>query len=197
MGARLRSGEPNAGPDHAWPQVGLGASNHQKSRAEAVPLHRAGHERGVAHRILGPVDRRQHTEGLFGPRQPGSPSRQGRDPMCRRRHSEQVELFHLPPYIPERNPTEVLNRNFKTHLRLDNRSANPKALRKKQTLLSVMPSQNIRASWPTSPIPSSSTPLDRTYLVAGSLTYNELNIVGDQTALTEGSTSLELSKTAS
>ena len=46
-------------------------------------------------------------------------------------HAEQIELFYLPPYTPERNPTEYLNRNFKTHLRLSARSSTPHALRQK------------------------------------------------------------------
>ncbi|MER2511804.1 MAG: hypothetical protein ABTQ25_05180, partial [Nitrosomonas ureae] len=35
------------------------------------------------------------------------------------------------PYTPERNPTEYLNRDFKTHLRLSARSSTPHALRQK------------------------------------------------------------------
>ena len=46
-------------------------------------------------------------------------------------HAEQIELFYLPPYTPERNPTEYLNRDFKTHLRLSARSSTPHALRQK------------------------------------------------------------------
>ena len=112
-------------------------------------------------------------------------------------HPEQIELFHLPPYTPERNPTQYLNRDLKTQLRLPKRSSTPTPCGKKRTLSSSSSPTPQNGSWPVSITPSSSTPLDRTYLVAGSLTYNELNIVGDQTALTEGSTSLELSKTAS
>ena len=44
---------------------------------------------------------------------------------------ERIELFYLPPYTPERNPTEYLNRDFKTHLRLSARSSTPHALRQK------------------------------------------------------------------
>lgn len=44
---------------------------------------------------------------------------------------QQIELFYLPPYTPERNPTEYLNRDFKTHLRLGHRSKTPNALRQK------------------------------------------------------------------
>ena len=48
-------------------------------------------------------------------------------------HSGQIELFYLPPYAPERNPTEYLNRDFKTQLRLSARSSTPQALRRKAT----------------------------------------------------------------
>ena len=44
---------------------------------------------------------------------------------------ERIEVFYLPPYTPERNPTEYLNRDFKTHLRLGKRSKTPHALRQK------------------------------------------------------------------
>ena len=44
---------------------------------------------------------------------------------------ERIELFYLPPYTPERNPTEYLNRDFKTQLRLSARSSTPHALRQK------------------------------------------------------------------
>lgn len=43
--------------------------------------------------------------------------------------SERIALFYLPPYTPERNPTEYLNRDFKTQLRLSARSSTPHALR--------------------------------------------------------------------
>lgn len=45
--------------------------------------------------------------------------------------SQHIELFYLPPYAPERNPTEYLNRDFKTQLRLSARSTTPQALRQK------------------------------------------------------------------
>lgn len=32
-----------------------------------------------------------------------------------KQHQEQLELFYLPPYCPERNPTEFLNQDVKTH----------------------------------------------------------------------------------
>lgn len=44
---------------------------------------------------------------------------------------QQIELFYLPPHTPERNPTEYLNRDFKTPLRLSARSSTPHALRQK------------------------------------------------------------------
>lgn len=44
---------------------------------------------------------------------------------------QQIELFYLPPYTPEHNPTEYLNRDFKTHLRLAARSSTPHALQQK------------------------------------------------------------------
>jgi transposase len=43
-------------------------------------------------------------------------------------HKSQIEVFYLPPYSPEINPDEYLNRDFKTTLRLSDRSENKKAL---------------------------------------------------------------------
>ena len=52
---------------------------------------------------------------------------------------ERIELFYLPPYTPEHNPAEYLNRDFKTHLRLSARSSTPHALRQKaETFLQVL-----------------------------------------------------------
>ncbi|MBK8508361.1 MAG: transposase [Candidatus Competibacteraceae bacterium] len=44
-------------------------------------------------------------------------------------YPKQIELFYRPPYAPERNPTEYLNRGFKTPLRLSTRSSTYKTLR--------------------------------------------------------------------
>jgi hypothetical protein len=30
-------------------------------------------------------------------------------------HKDQIEVFYLPPYTPEHNPDEYLNRNLKVH----------------------------------------------------------------------------------
>ena len=35
---------------------------------------------------------------------------------------ERIEVFYRPPYTPERDPAEYLNRDFKTQLRLGKRS---------------------------------------------------------------------------
>ena len=52
---------------------------------------------------------------------------------------ERIELFYLPPYTPEHNPAEYLNRDCKTHLRLSARSSTPHALRQKaETFLHVL-----------------------------------------------------------
>ncbi len=37
-------------------------------------------------------------------------------------HQEKIEVFYLPPYSPELNPDEDLNREFKTRLRLSDRA---------------------------------------------------------------------------
>ena len=36
-------------------------------------------------------------------------------------HSDQIELFYLPPYRPERNPDEYLNQEIKAHVRRQRR----------------------------------------------------------------------------
>jgi transposase len=42
--------------------------------------------------------------------------------------TDQIEVFYLPPYSPEINPDEYLNRDFKTELRSSDRAASKKAL---------------------------------------------------------------------
>jgi len=37
-------------------------------------------------------------------------------------HTHEIEVFYLPPYAPQSNPDEYLNRDFKTHLRSVDRS---------------------------------------------------------------------------
>ncbi len=44
-----------------------------------------------------------------------------------------IEVFYLPPYSPEINPDEYLNRDFKTELRSSDRAANKRALLQKAT----------------------------------------------------------------
>ena len=46
---------------------------------------------------------------------------------------EQIEVFYLPPYSPEINPDEYLNRDFKTELRSADRATSKKALLSKAT----------------------------------------------------------------
>ncbi|PSO60465.1 MAG: hypothetical protein BRC57_15400 [Cyanobacteria bacterium QS_8_48_54] len=36
-------------------------------------------------------------------------------------HSDQLELFYLPPYSPERNPDEYLNQDIKAHVKRQKR----------------------------------------------------------------------------
>ncbi|PSO99482.1 MAG: hypothetical protein BRC53_02805 [Cyanobacteria bacterium SW_6_48_11] len=36
-------------------------------------------------------------------------------------HADQIELFYLPPYSPERNPDEYLNQEIKAHVRRQRR----------------------------------------------------------------------------
>ncbi|PSO80050.1 MAG: hypothetical protein BRC44_07100 [Cyanobacteria bacterium QS_4_48_99] len=36
-------------------------------------------------------------------------------------HADQLELFYLPPYSPERNPDEYLNQDIKAHVRRQRR----------------------------------------------------------------------------
>jgi transposase len=52
-------------------------------------------------------------------------------------HQAQIEVFYLPPYSPEINPDEYLNRDFKTALRSSDRSENKKALFQKATAFMV------------------------------------------------------------
>lgn len=46
-------------------------------------------------------------------------------------HQAKIEVFYLPPYSPELNPDEYLNREFKTRLRLSDRAQNKSALLEK------------------------------------------------------------------
>lgn len=46
---------------------------------------------------------------------------------------DQLEVFYLPPYSPEINPDEYLNRDFKTELRSSDRATSKKALLQKAT----------------------------------------------------------------
>lgn len=46
-------------------------------------------------------------------------------------HQEKIEVFYLPPYSPELNPDEYLNREFKTRLRLSDRAQSKSALLEK------------------------------------------------------------------
>lgn len=46
---------------------------------------------------------------------------------------DQIEVFYLPPYSPEINPDEYLNRDFKTRLRSSDRASSKKALMQKTT----------------------------------------------------------------
>lgn len=47
---------------------------------------------------------------------------------------DRIEVFYLPPYSPEINPDEYLNRDFKTVLRSSDRASSKTALRQKATL---------------------------------------------------------------
>lgn len=47
---------------------------------------------------------------------------------------DRIEVFYLPPYSPEINPDEYLNRDFKTVLRSSDRAPSKTALRQKATL---------------------------------------------------------------
>lgn len=46
-------------------------------------------------------------------------------------HQEKIEVFYLPPYSPELNPDEYLNREFKTRLRSSDRAQSKSALLEK------------------------------------------------------------------
>ena len=58
-------------------------------------------------------------------------------------HAAQIELFYLPPYTPQLNPDEYLNRDFKTELRSANRCTTASSLRTQATafmeFLAMMP----------------------------------------------------------
>lgn len=54
-------------------------------------------------------------------------------------HQEKIEVFYLPPYSPELNPDEYLNREFKTRLRLSDRAQSKSALLEKaQTFMEFL-----------------------------------------------------------
>ena len=46
-------------------------------------------------------------------------------------HGHEIEVFYLPPYAPQSNPDEYLNRDFKTHLRSADRCSTRDALLEK------------------------------------------------------------------
>ena len=46
-------------------------------------------------------------------------------------HQHEIEVFYLPPYAPQSNPDEYLNRDFKTQLRSANRCRTPGGLLEK------------------------------------------------------------------
>ena len=46
---------------------------------------------------------------------------------------DKIEVFYLPPYSPETNPDEILNRDLKTELRTRPAAKNVDALKKKGT----------------------------------------------------------------
>jgi len=48
-------------------------------------------------------------------------------------HKDRIEVFYLPPYSPEINPDEYLNRDFKTVLRSSDRAPDKKVLIQKAT----------------------------------------------------------------
>jgi len=58
-------------------------------------------------------------------------------------HAAQIELFYLPPYTPQLNPDEYLNRDFKTELRSAHRCSTASGLRAQATafmeFLAMMP----------------------------------------------------------
>jgi transposase len=50
-----------------------------------------------------------------------------------KRHEDHIEVFYLPPYSPEINPDEYLNRDFKTELRSSDRAITKMGLIQKAT----------------------------------------------------------------
>ena len=46
-------------------------------------------------------------------------------------HEQEIEVFYLPPYAPQSNPDEYLNRDFKTQLRSADRCRTPDGLLEK------------------------------------------------------------------
>jgi transposase len=67
-------------------------------------------------------------------------------------HSDQLELFYLPAYSPERNPDEYLNQDIKAHVRRQRRPRNTAEL--KQAVQSYLhqlqqwPGKLSRFFWP-------------------------------------------------
>ena len=55
---------------------------------------------------------------------------------------DQIEVFYLPPYSPEINPDEYLNRNFKTELRSSGRAASKKGVAAQGGRLHGVPGQD-------------------------------------------------------
>ncbi len=82
-GATRRRGKRRYWPP---PAAGLGwrGVGHQQPGIRAIPVHWAGHERRLAHRVLGPVDRGHSPKSLSDSGPPESLSRQSRHPLGRR-----------------------------------------------------------------------------------------------------------------
>lgn len=89
-----------------------------------------GIERGVVHRIHESVDRRQPQKVFLILDNLKVHYAKAVTEWAGER-SDQIELFYVPPYTPERNPAEALNPDFKAHLRLSQRSSTSTPLQQK------------------------------------------------------------------
>ena len=77
------------------------------------------HHRGISG-LFAPLGALGATQGVSDC---GSPSGASSPPRAAvgAQHADQIELFYLPPYSPERNPDEYLNQEIKAHVRRQRR----------------------------------------------------------------------------
>ena len=147
--ALQRQAQREGAPIHAWRRDGpaLGPSDRHLLGAQGPDSGREDHRAALwlqphldanqlRHPALSGVRGQFHHRGISGLFAPlgalgatqgvsdcGSPSGASSPPRAAvgAQHADQIELFYLPPYSPERNPDEYLNQEIKAHVRRQRR----------------------------------------------------------------------------